>query len=117
MSDDKQDLKNFLRLAKESISSKQYKKALQYCKKALSIDKKNYHALFFAGFCSAKLNLVQQAEQAYNKAIEIDPNNAQAWLGLVEIYTTTTEIPEKEKAARDQKLFKAYYALSELYKK
>lgn len=58
---------------------------MKSCRTAVKADKGNYTAWLFAGKAACEIdpaelpNSLQQAEQAYRKAIEIDSKNALAW--------------------------------------
>jgi tetratricopeptide (TPR) repeat protein len=92
---DKAEIKNLLKVAKESIDAKDFKKgwivgsntcqitnsnlAAKTCKTILENDKSNYNAWIFFGVALFNMDNFPQTEQAYKKAIELDPRNPLAW--------------------------------------
>ena len=68
---------------------------MKCCRTAIKTDKQNYTAWLFAGKAACEIdaaelpNNLQQAEQAYRKAIEVDSKNPLAWKVL---YFTTVHL-------------------------
>ena len=45
----------------------------------MKLDKANYNAFVFVGVASIELGKAEQAQAAYKKAIDINPENILAW--------------------------------------
>lgn len=72
-------VKELQKQARQAISTKAYKEAIDCCKEALKLDKDNYVTLVLFGAASFNEEGYQQAEKAYQKAISIDRKNPLAW--------------------------------------
>ncbi|KAI8576073.1 hypothetical protein K450DRAFT_258770 [Umbelopsis ramanniana AG] len=82
MNNTKANLKN----AREALGSKKYEDAIKFCKRVLDWESQNYNAYVFLGVAHNGLDQVEDAENAYQKAIEINPEQMLAWQGLVSFY-------------------------------
>ncbi|XP_035667182.1 tetratricopeptide repeat protein 37-like isoform X1 [Branchiostoma floridae] len=80
------ETKAALKAAREAIRKKEYKEALKHCKDVLKQDKNNYHALVFVGVAAAELDQPDQAQAAYRRAAEAEPDQLLAWQGLCGFY-------------------------------
>ncbi|KAL0252064.1 hypothetical protein GEMRC1_001276 [Eukaryota sp. GEM-RC1] len=78
-----------LKLAKQSFDQCNFKQALVYLKQVLSKDRTNFNALILSGKCLVKLGEHSQAETAYRRAAELNPDSPLSWRGLKELYTLT----------------------------
>ncbi|XP_073447000.1 superkiller complex protein 3 isoform X3 [Dendrobates tinctorius] len=104
------EVKAALKSARESIRSKDYKEALKHCKAALKLEKNNYNAWVFIGLAASELEQPDQAQAAYKKAAEIEPEQLLAWQGLVNLYEKVNQKDFKDD------LPNVYQKLLELYK-
>jgi len=78
--------KTALKAAKAAIDSKNWAEAKDQASTVLEKDSSNYFALLFLGRANNKLSLFDDAAKAYNDATKVKPEEAQAWLGLREMY-------------------------------
>lgn len=78
--------KSALKAAKAAIDAQNWPEAKSQANLALEKDSANYFALLFLGRANAKLSLFDDAAKAYNAATKLKPDEAQAWLGLREMY-------------------------------
>ena len=83
---DDKEIKQYLKDAVENIKRKDYEKALKDVKKVLSKDKNNYKALIFYGLCMTELDQNEKAVQAYKRATDQCPEQADGWKGLAKFY-------------------------------
>ncbi|XP_066459101.1 superkiller complex protein 3 [Eleutherodactylus coqui] len=104
------EVKAELKSARDAIRNKEYKDALKHCKAVLKLDKNNYNAWVFIGLAASELEQPDQAQAAYKKATEIEPEQLLAWQGLVNLYEKVTQ-----KDFQDD-LPNVYQKLLELYK-
>ncbi|KAM5192461.1 superkiller complex protein 3 [Mantella aurantiaca] len=104
------ELKAVLKNARDAIRNKDYKEALKQCKAALKLDKNNYNAWVFIGLAAAELEQPDQAQAAYRKAAELEPEQLLAWQGLGNLYEKISQKEFKED------LPNVYQKLLELYK-
>eukprot|EP00124_Ichthyophonus_hoferi_P002996 Ihof_evm2s233 gene=Ihof_evmTU2s233 len=102
-------VKSELKAAREALKEKDYKGTLKHCKAVITLDKKNYNAYVFVGAAAEGLENPSQAEQAYRKAIDIEPNQPLAFQGLARLY-------EKGGDADQSKLVEVYQSLAEVMK-
>ena len=84
-------LKASLNAAKEDLSRKEYKSALQHCKAALKVDSTSYEAYLLIGKSAFLLGEPGQSELAYSKATELNDSLPPAWKGLVELHTSQND--------------------------
>ncbi|KAM4050000.1 superkiller complex protein 3 isoform 2-T3 [Anomaloglossus baeobatrachus] len=103
------EVKAALKSARDSIRSKDYKEALKHCKAVLKLEKNNYNAWVFIGLAASELEQPDQAQAAYKKATEIEPEQLLAWQGLVNLYEKVNQKDFKDD------LPNAYQKLLELY--
>ncbi|XP_071783567.2 superkiller complex protein 3 [Centroberyx gerrardi] len=103
------EVKTALKSAREAIKNKEFKEALKHCKAVLKLEKNNYNAWVFIGLAASELEQPDQAQTAYRKALELEPEQLLAWQGLANLYEKTdqwdfkTELPD------------VYQKLTELY--
>ncbi|XP_076315267.1 tetratricopeptide repeat protein 37 [Tachypleus tridentatus] len=83
---DAKEVKMLLKQAREAIRDKDFKSALKHCKTVLKLDKNNYHAWVFIGAAAEEMGEVEQTLAAFNKAIDISPDQVLAWQGLCNFY-------------------------------
>uniref|UniRef100_A0A8C5M4M7 SKI3 subunit of superkiller complex n=2 Tax=Leptobrachium leishanense TaxID=445787 RepID=A0A8C5M4M7_9ANUR len=104
------EVKSALKNARDAIRNKDYKEALKQCKSVLKLEKNNYNAWVFIGLAAAELEQPDQAQAAYRKAAELEPEQLLAWQGLASFYEKVN--PNEFK----QELPAVYQKLLELYK-
>ncbi|KAM3940662.1 superkiller complex protein 3 isoform 1-T2 [Leptodactylus fuscus] len=104
------EVKTALKSARDAIRNKEYKEALKHCKAVLKLEKNNYNAWVFIGLAASELEQPDQAQAAYKKAAEIEPEQLLAWQGLVNLYEKINQKDFKED------LPNIYEKLLELYK-
>ncbi|XP_075037195.1 superkiller complex protein 3 [Mixophyes fleayi] len=104
------EAKAALKNARDAIRNKDYKEALKQCKAVLKLEKNNYNAWVFIGLAAAELEQPDQAQAAYRKAAELDPEQLLAWQGLGNLYEKVSQKDFKED------LPNVYRKLLELYK-
>ncbi|XP_040198266.1 tetratricopeptide repeat protein 37 isoform X2 [Rana temporaria] len=104
------EVKAILKNARDAIRNKDYKEALKQCKAALKLDKNNYNAWVFIGLAAAELEQPDQAQAAYRKAAELEPEQLLAWQGLGNFYEKASQKEFKED------LPNVYQKLLELYR-
>ncbi|CAO2593153.1 Tetratricopeptide repeat protein 37 [Lemmus lemmus] len=80
------EVKAALKSARDAIRNKEYKEALKHCKTVLKQEKNNYNAWVFIGVAAAELEQPDQAQGAYKKATELEPEQLLAWQGLASLY-------------------------------
>nr|XP_014340513.1 PREDICTED: tetratricopeptide repeat protein 37 isoform X1 [Latimeria chalumnae]XP_014340514.1 PREDICTED: tetratricopeptide repeat protein 37 isoform X1 [Latimeria chalumnae]XP_014340515.1 PREDICTED: tetratricopeptide repeat protein 37 isoform X1 [Latimeria chalumnae] len=103
------EVKAGLKSAREAIRNKEYKEALKHCKNVLKIEKNNYNAWVFIGVAAAELDQPDQAQTAYRKAADLEPDQLLAWQGLASLYEKNSQSDFK------QELPGVYQRLLELY--
>ncbi|CAO3617593.1 unnamed protein product [Mucor hiemalis] len=84
-----------LKAAREAIGAKKFGEAVKACKRVLLWEGENYNAWVFLGVAYTGLEDDEEAEAAYKRAIEINPDNMLGWHGLVSFYekrNKTTEL-------------------------
>lgn len=84
-----------LKAAREAIGAKKFGDAVKACKRVLLWEGENYNAWVFLGVAYTGLEDDEEAETAYKRAIEINPDNMLGWHGLVNFYekrNKTTEL-------------------------
>ncbi|XP_053557471.1 SKI3 subunit of superkiller complex protein isoform X2 [Bombina bombina] len=104
------EVKAALKNARDAIRNKDYKEALKQCKAVLKLEKDNYNAWVFIGLAASELNQPDQAQAAYQKAAELEPDQLLAWQGLGNLYEKVNQKDFKEN------LPNVYQKLLELYK-
>lgn len=80
------EVKSALKSARDAIKNKEFKEALKHCKAVLKIEKNNYNAWVFIGLSATELEQPDQAQMAYRKAVELEPEQLLAWQGLANLY-------------------------------
>ncbi|KAI7899235.1 uncharacterized protein BX663DRAFT_521900 [Cokeromyces recurvatus] len=75
-----------LKTAREAIGKKEFNEAVKACKRVLLWEGENYNAWVFLGVAYTGLENDEEAEEAYKRAIEINPETMLAWQGLVSFY-------------------------------
>lgn len=85
------EVKAALKGAREAIKNKEFKEALKHCKAVLKLEKGNYNAWVFIGLAAAELEQPDQAQTAYRKAVELEPEQLLAWQGLGNLYEKTDQ--------------------------
>ncbi|KAI8097505.1 uncharacterized protein BX664DRAFT_293076 [Halteromyces radiatus] len=75
-----------LKAAREAIGKKDFEEAIKCCNRITLWDSGNYNAYVFLGVAYAGLNNTEEAEKAYQHAIEINSEQLLAWQGLVSLY-------------------------------
>ncbi|GAB1600098.1 tetratricopeptide repeat protein 37-like [Argonauta hians] len=83
---DSKEIKSKLKAARESLKNKNYEEAETICKMILDFDTKNYNALVFWAVANSETMRSTEAISCYQKAIDINPNQALAWQGLSSFY-------------------------------
>ncbi|XP_051981305.1 tetratricopeptide repeat protein 37 [Xyrauchen texanus] len=103
------EVKAELKSARDAIKNKEFKEALKHCKNILKLDKNNYNALVFIGVAATELQQPDQAQTAYRKATELEPEQLLAWQGLANLYEKSDQVDFKAE------LPKVYQKLITLY--
>ncbi|KAG8012128.1 Tetratricopeptide repeat protein 37, partial [Nibea albiflora] len=85
------EVKTALKSAREAIKNKEFKEALKHCKAVLKLEKNNYNAWVFIGLAASELDQPDQAQTAYKKAVELEPEQLLAWQGLANLYEKTDQ--------------------------
>ncbi|CAE6416415.1 unnamed protein product [Rhizoctonia solani] len=81
-------IKAKLKASREAISNKDWPTAQKTAEDVLSYDAVNYNGNVFLGLASFELNEIDKSEQAYRKAIDIQPDQLLAWRGIEKIQET-----------------------------
>lgn len=71
-----------LKAAKAAIGSKNWEEAIEQANTVLEKDPNSYFAKLFLGRANDGLSKYDDAAKAYKDATKINPDDAQAWLGL-----------------------------------
>ncbi|XP_045562596.1 tetratricopeptide repeat protein 37 [Salmo salar] len=103
------EVKSALKNARDAIKNKEFKEVLKHCKAALKLEKNNYNAWVFIGVAASELEQPDQAQTAYRKALELEPEQLLAWQGLANLYEKSDQMDFKAE------LPKVYLKLIELY--
>lgn len=90
------EVKTALKSARDAIRNKEYKEALKHCKTVLKQEKNNYNAWVFIGVAAAELEQPDQAQGAYKKAAELEPEQLLAWQGLASLYEKCNQVNAKD---------------------
>uniref|UniRef100_A0A8D1JZZ9 Superkiller complex protein 3 n=1 Tax=Sus scrofa TaxID=9823 RepID=A0A8D1JZZ9_PIG len=90
------EVKTALKSARDAIRNKEYKEALKHCKTVLKQEKNNYNAWVFIGVAAAELEQPDQAQGAYKKAAELEPDQLLAWQGLASLYEKCNHVNAKD---------------------
>ncbi|XP_067087344.1 superkiller complex protein 3 [Osmerus mordax] len=103
------EVKSELKSAREAIKNKEFKEALKHCKAVLKLEKNNYNAWVFIGVAASELEQPDQAQTAYRKAAELEPEQLLAWQGLANLYEKTEQVDFKSELPQVyQKLIQLY---------
>ncbi|CAE6419894.1 Tetratricopeptide repeat protein 37 Short=TPR repeat protein 37 [Rhizoctonia solani AG-1 IB] len=78
-------IKAKLKASREAINNKDWETAQKTSEDVLSYDAANYNGNVFLGLASFELNEIDKSEQAYRKAIDIQPDQLLAWRGIEKI--------------------------------
>ncbi|XP_028851542.1 tetratricopeptide repeat protein 37 isoform X2 [Denticeps clupeoides] len=103
------EVKTALKSARDAIKNKEYKDVLKHCKVVLKLEKNNYNAWVFIGVAASELEQPDQAQAAYRKAAELEPDQLLAWQGLANFYE------KNDQADLQTELLKVYHRLVDLY--
>jgi tetratricopeptide (TPR) repeat protein len=109
-----------LQIALEAFSNHQYETALEHFQTIIQNGTARPEHLNNIGLCHYRLDQFQQAEQAYQKALEQQPNYARAHFNLALLDMKTNRLSEAELALKqtlslEPNNHKARYRLAELY--
>uniref|UniRef100_A0A8C1L6X8 Tetratricopeptide repeat domain 37 n=1 Tax=Cyprinus carpio TaxID=7962 RepID=A0A8C1L6X8_CYPCA len=106
------EVKAELKSAREAIKNKEFKEALKHCKAVLKLEKNNYNAWVFIGVAATELQQPDQAQTAYRKATELEPEQLLAWQGLANLYEKSDQADFKAELPKIyQKLITLYEML------
>ncbi|XP_017785314.1 PREDICTED: tetratricopeptide repeat protein 37 [Nicrophorus vespilloides] len=90
------DIKSNLKDARDAIKNKDFEKSMKLCKSILREDKTNYMGLVFLGISLQEVGPIEQAPNAFRKAIQQNATNILAWNGLLNFYEKVNN-PQKNK--------------------
>uniref|UniRef100_W5M043 SKI3 subunit of superkiller complex n=1 Tax=Lepisosteus oculatus TaxID=7918 RepID=W5M043_LEPOC len=110
------EVKSALKSAREAIKNKEYKEALKHCKAVLKLEKNNYNAWVFIGVAAAELEQPEQAQTAYRKAAELEPEQLLAWQGLASLYEKSNQTDFKAELPKVYQKLLAHYESSDRQK-
>ena len=82
----------YLKLAKRTLKQTT---ALEYLKKAVSLDPSLWKAWLMKGLSEAGLKDYAEAEKSFEKLIELQPDNLESWEHKSMFYTESLHNPEK----------------------
>ncbi|KRZ75616.1 Tetratricopeptide repeat protein 37, partial [Trichinella papuae] len=85
---DPKEEKALLKDAKAMYKERQYKKCLEICKTILNCNAKCYFGCLLSGLCYIFLNEYTEAKKFLKAAVEIEPDDVNAWKGLEMYYET-----------------------------
>ncbi|KAL4684419.1 hypothetical protein H8959_022113 [Pygathrix nigripes] len=105
------EVKTALKSARDAIRNKEYKEALKHCKTVLKQEKNNYNAWVFIGVAAAELEQPDQAQSAYKKAAELEPDQLLAW----QVARTWHKLikTRQEEGADNQELYQLWRKLTQ----
>lgn len=78
--------KTLLKAVKSAIDARDFALARERASDLVVQDAKNYTALIFLGFAYQNLDNFEEAEKAYQRAIDLKPSDSQAFKGLIALY-------------------------------
>ncbi|KAI0743910.1 TPR-like protein [Daedaleopsis nitida] len=78
-----------LKTCREALGKKEYERARDTALAVLEYEPDNYNAHVFLGLAQLNMRELEQSEQAYRKAIAIEPDQLLAWQGLSRFYEET----------------------------
>ncbi|CDO72766.1 hypothetical protein BN946_scf184994.g19 [Trametes cinnabarina] len=87
-------VKSKLKAAREALAKQDNEKARDAALGVLEYEPDNYNANVFLGLAYLRLDEVEKSEQAYRKAIELNPDQALAWQGILQLYEKQQNWPE-----------------------
>ncbi|KAK4166543.1 Superkiller protein 3 [Cladorrhinum sp. PSN259] len=108
--------KALLKATNDFIKQSKWDDAIAKAKETLEKDAKSYHAHIFLAFALDKKNKHDEAEAAYLAATNIKPTEAQAWQGLIQVYTRQGNKKIKQYQHAALKLAEIYRDANEMYK-
>ena len=79
------------------IKDKDFKKAIESCGKVIELDHTNVKALFRRGSCWVEFEEYESAQRDLDKALELDPNNAEIKRELAKLKKKKQEQDKKDK--------------------
>ncbi|CAE6511205.1 unnamed protein product [Rhizoctonia solani] len=82
-------IKAKLKATREALNNKDWRTAQKAAEDILSYDAVNYNGNVFLGVASYELNEIDKSEQAYRRAIDIQPDQLLAWRGIEKIQERT----------------------------
>lgn len=90
-----------LKAAKTALDAEDWEKAVTQAQIVLASDSENYFANLFLGRAFQKQDKLDEAAKTYNAAAKIKPDDAQAWLGLCNLYESqeSQKVDEYREAA------------------
>ena len=97
-----------LKAIKASIDAKSFGQAADQASRLVKDEPKNQTAYLFLGFACEKLGQIEAAEQAYQTALNIKPNDPQTLKGLISLY-------QKQSAAKLTQYHAGVLALAQTY--
>lgn len=111
---------DFYNKGTEEFEQENYKKAVDYFKKALKVDDKFAFAWDNLGLCYRKLGEYDKALDAYNKSLEIDPDGLLPLQNIAVVYQYKKEYENaietyKKIAVIDNKNPEVYYGIGLIY--
>ncbi|KAG9079739.1 Superkiller protein 3 [Ceratobasidium sp. UAMH 11750] len=74
-----------LKASREAIQKKDFQAALKAAEEVLTYDASNYYGNVFLGRSAFELGELEKCEQAYRKAIDIQPDHLLAWQGVEQL--------------------------------
>uniref|UniRef100_A0A673CHJ3 Tetratricopeptide repeat domain 37 n=1 Tax=Sphaeramia orbicularis TaxID=375764 RepID=A0A673CHJ3_9TELE len=95
------EVKVALKSAREAIKNKEFKEALKHCKAVLKLEKNNYNAWVFIGLAASELEQPDQAQTAYKKAVELEPEQLLAWQ-LAKLCCQLIKLKEEESVEKKE---------------
>uniref|UniRef100_A0A8C3AS86 SKI3 subunit of superkiller complex n=1 Tax=Cyclopterus lumpus TaxID=8103 RepID=A0A8C3AS86_CYCLU len=106
------EVKAALKSAREAIKNKEFKDALKHCKAVLKLEKNNYNAWVFIGLAASELEHTDQAQTAYKKAVELEPEQLLAWqvrwengvVDLAKVWLQLIQVKEEEAVDKNELL-------------
>jgi len=107
--------KELVKIAKEQINSKSYKKAKDNLNDAIIFNPNNPDAYYWLGVVSEKLNEIDGAIKYYEKSLHIKPNDEMTLIKLNSLRYSIKEKKEKEQEKEKENAIKSskeYYDLA-----
>ncbi|OSD01253.1 TPR-like protein [Trametes coccinea BRFM310] len=107
-------VKGKLKAAREALSKQDNEKARDSALGVLEFEPDNYNANVFLGLAYLRLGELEKSEQAYRKAIDLNPEQALAWQGIMQLYEKQENWEEYVKTLR--KIARLYATANEAVK-